>query len=230
MGESIRVGPDLRVGLRMQTASLPHSRGIPAPCLSFPVAALLADADMVPKGTSGAPRDWHCPLPIPHPQCSSGLASPRLPWAPGSARIKGACAGWRALARRALPCPVLPGPPTGSPERPWLRAGQWGRAGTLPQPWAGARQVGTLPCASHMWGWVWWGSPSFVPVPVGWLGDSHLCPGGIERSEEMLSCTKPGSVRHKASSGGAGDTSRGCSQPGERLVGSSGRKNEKTER
>lgn len=171
-------------------------------------------------------------LPSAHPSPAVQLRAGVSPAALGS-RL---CPHQRCLCRLAsagTPGSALPRPARathGLPERPWLRAGQWGRAGTLPLPWAGARQVGTLPCASHMWGWVWWGSPSFVPVPVGWLGDSHLCPGGIERPEEMLSCTKPGSVRHKASSGGAGDTSRGCSQPGERLVGSSGRKNEKTER
>lgn len=179
MGESIRVGPDLRVGLRMQTASLPHSRGIPAPCLSFPVAALLADADMVPKGTSGAPRDWHCPLPIPHPQCSSGLASPRLPWAPGSARIKGACAGWRALARRALPCPVLPGPPTGSQSgrgcglgsgaglepspNPGPVPGRWGHCPVRPTCGAGSGG-GHPPLYPYLWGG--WGTATCAQVAL----------------------------------------------------------------
>lgn len=51
-----------------------------------------------PPGTVTA----RCPSLTPRGQWGTRLASARLPWA---AHIKGARAGWRALARRALPCP-----------------------------------------------------------------------------------------------------------------------------
>lgn len=194
------------------------------------MAALFADADTVPEGTSGAPRDWHRALPIPHPQWSSGLASPRLPWAPVSARIKGARAGWRALARRAL-CPALPGPPTGSPRAPQCGPGcELGSGAGLARPHptlsrcqAGGDRPRALSCVSHMWGWglVW-----------GRVGFTLLCTctcGAASRDQVALKAPRKCSATQKLggdSSARAGDTSWGCSQFREKLMDSSGRENE----